>query len=319
MIFVDEEEIDDFDIKLLNQHTDASRCICGDKYIITEYNGIKRYVCDKCGIFINTQEDFNITEDTTIEYEEKRVKYGNKSGESYIRKMKDDIIRIMGVVINAYNLSDEIVNNTLNIYLDMRAKIILRGKPRRGFIAAILHSTVNIPSKSLSQLFGIDSKYISSGIKMYKRELKPYFKRSLKELVTNEFGYIMPSLPPEFSKEYGSIIIDFCIICYSYYIGINTTIRTKCLGIIKYIIEAKVLTMPLTTQKFLSSCDTTINKFYDLLIIYLFAIKPKDQEATIGFTNRREQLRDFLNHHDIPLIQIQLRGRFKKALQSYEF
>ena len=122
-----------------------------------------------------------------------------------------------------------------------------------------------------------------------------------------------------FYDTYKQIIVDFVKICYYYYIGYDTTIKTKCIGIIYYICQVKDVNMPQEFINYTGIGKNTLYKFFDKLVVYLHAKSVIGCKYPKNFDYRRKELNRFISSRGLKLIQIQLKGRFLKFLDNYEF
>ncbi len=316
---------DDDDIEIIKPikriyNTDRlDKCVCGETMQMQDANGTKQYICYFCGLITDTNEAFDIKSEEIVEFEEKRVQYGNKSGEEYMRKVREAIMIEIKKISKVIPISEEQIASAMKNYLTMRAERIPRAKPRIGLISACIQNEIKVPIEKLSAIFGIHQKYITEGIKTFNKELLPFDKVSIETIVLDFLNNTRKFFNSDFYDLYKQIIVDFVKICYYYYIGYDTTIKTKCVGIIYYICQVKDITMPTEFIEYTGTGKNTLYKFFDKLVVYLHAKSVAGCRYPQHFNFRREQLNRFIESRGLGLLQINLKGRFLKFLNNFEF
>lgn len=321
MLWADDD--DDYEITTLKQKAFIEErldiCVCGEQMQIIDNNGTKQYICYTCGQINYTEEAFDIKLEETIEFEEKRIEYGNKSGENYMRTVREEILLEIKKVSKIIPISEAQSNAAMKNFLIMRSNRIPRARPRKGLISACIINEIKVPIEKISAIFGISQKYITDGIKAFNKHLLPFDKVSIETLVLEFLNNVREFFDPSFYDNYKQIIVDFVKICYYYYIGYDTTIKTKCIGIIYYICQVKDITMPQEFINYTGIGKNTLYKFFDKLVVYLHAKSVAGCKYPQNFNYRRLELNRFIESRGLKLIQIQLKGRFLKFLDTYEF
>ena len=299
-------------------------CTCGYKKRLTEYNGIQRYICDGCGRFDDTRESFDAKINISPETEDEITTYGNKSGEGYIKKIKEDIMAEIQKVAKKYTISHEQMMSIMDKYMTIRTEKIPRAKPRIGLICACIYEETKIPQDQIIQIYGIPQKYLTEGIKLYMHELLPFNNISTESLLENMFISMKTCcLVPEAEKVVVSVrplICEMCKLCSIYYVAHNTTFKTKFAGVIWYLMESGKITLrPEELYRLLDISRNTILKFYDQFLIILHATGRIDGQFSKNFANRRLQLRAYLENRGIKIMPIKLVGKYKKFTNIYKF
>lgn len=320
-MFWDDDETDDIiipkKIDVLVQRKDI--CACGEQMQVLDNNGTKQYICYGCGQMINSDEAFDSKTDEPSELEERRAQYGTKSGEIYMKKVREDVMLEIKKVSKVIPMTEEQITVILKKYLTIRAERIPRAKPRIGLISACIQDEIRVPIEKLSAIFGIHQKYITEGMKTFNKELLPFDTVSIESLVRDFIRNVRTFFPESFWLDHEQNIIDFVKICYYYHIGYDTTIKTKSVGVIWYLHEINGAEIPQKFMDYTGIGKNTLYKFYDKLIVYLHAKSARSGKYPEHFFNRREQLRRFVSDRGIGLLQIEMKGRYAKFLDEYEF
>ncbi len=285
----------------------TDQCECGQIMRTLKENGVKKYICDHCGRYINTYETYeNCVETSSLE----TIKpvYGNKSGETYVKKIKEDLMNDLNKITRIYSITEEQILRIIKKFLIVRSEKIPRAKPRIGLICACVYNETKIPTEKLSEIFQIKHKHITEGIKTISREINPFNKVTISASVEEALMLIKTTLPeilPEVEKV-KNILVEIISLSIALYIGVNTTMRTKCGGILHYLIQAKKIPIKTTDVVLgLKLSKSTIDKFYDQLLIYLHAKARIDLKYQIPFAARREQLLAYFKHRNIEIIALQ--------------
>ncbi len=294
-------------------------CTCGEYMQILENNGAKQYVCNNCGRIINTTEAFDVKEDIIIDLEEKKARYGSKSGDMYMKKVKDEVMTEIKKVAKIYPMTETQISSILKKFLTIRSERIPRAKPRIGLISACIQDEIKLPTEMLSTIFSIPQKHITEGIKTFNKELLPFNTVSIENIIVDFLNLSKQYFNELFWINYTQLIIDLIKVCCGFYIGYDTTIKTKCVGTIWYICQAKKIKMPEEFIKSTKMGKNTLHKFYDQLIVFLHAKGRKDGLYQAHFENRSRELKRFMRDHDLELVNIELKGRYLKFLDLYDF
>ena len=290
---------------------------CEKKMTIMLENGIQQYICDKCGKIIKTQENNEISEELN-NLDIKIPEYGNKSDKKYKITIKNVLLSDISKVSEKYLITQEQIYKILGDFLMIRGKQIPRAKPRIGLICACIYEETKIPINQLSNIFSINQKYITYGIKTYARELLPFNDITIRGYVNIIFEQIkklnLNTSLIDRILSHQEIVYDLVEFSILFYIGDGITIKTKVAGIFLYIgIDEKTIITLLDIGK------NTIYKFYDLLIVYSNAKSRIDGLYAENFKNRYNQLNEYLKFRKIEIIKFPESGRFLKYKKKYIF
>lgn len=315
MNWLDDNDIDKFDY---HEYDDIFNDKCCDQTMqIVKENGLKRFICNICGRYIDTTETFNSDKQQTENLEFKKNIYGSKSGDMYLTKVKNDITNEIKLIRERYNLTDMEVLNILEDFMKIRQEFIPRAAPRKGIIGAIIHNKTNgrVKLDDIAKIFNIDRSFLTRGTTRYLKAIKPFENKK-------SFSYINEVLfnyPPEFSQ-YEQIYLELIALSNAFYICYGSSVETKCAGISWLLCMTGKINMNLTQLiEKLKAVKTTIHKFYDELMIYLHARCLKNGETTENFKNRRVQLIRYFESRKLQIPHFEVKGKYLKYQDIYEF
>lgn len=325
LMFIDETDIPlKVEKKKYNKIAITDICICGTKMRATKENGIRKYICDDCGRFITTRETFDNKIEDFTDLERTTPIYGNKSGELYFKKIKEDLKYEINKITLKFAISQEQIMNIMEKFLTIRAERIPRAKPRKGLICACIYEETKIPQEQLCIIYEIKQKYITDGVKMLAHEILPFNNISIESIIEDIYTNLKLQnanlIIEKILIENKYILIELCKISTIFYIGANTTIKTKFSGAVLYLNEAKKINIDFEIFiKLINISRNTVLKYYDQLILALHIIKRKDDQYNESIANRRTQLHEYLKYRNINIVDIHFRGKYMKYMKTYVF
>lgn len=279
---------------------------CKKQMNIRLENGIRTFACMECGKFFRSQDTFMVKTNSFDDIDKKVVPYGSRSGAFYKARMKEEVRQILLKTMETYNLSEAHIIKIMDHYFAIRDHRIPRANPRKGLILACVYKIARIPIEYLSKLYGIKQKYITEGLKAYRRDLTPYEDFSLTEMISNTYNRFKIAGMPEFEKT-EKIVHEIISLSIAFYVAIDTTIKTKVAGAIYFLIETGFYKLDMAkVNKALDIGITTVYKFYDQLIVALHS------DYNENIKHRREQLLDYFKHRGITIGDLQ-----KKRMAKY--
>jgi hypothetical protein len=270
--------------------------------------GIKTLICLTCGQYFVTQEGAE-TKSGTEDLDKKKVPYGDRSGAFYKAKMKEEIHTFLAKAINAFSLTEWQVMKIMDHYFAIRDHRIPRADPRKGLILACVHKITSIPMEYLGRLYGLEQRYITEGLKAYRRDLLPFEDFSLYKMVEVVFKRLELA---EYKKpfELKKTVHEIVKLSVDFHVAVNTTVKTKVAGALYLLSETGTELEIETISKALDIGTTTIYKFYDQFIVALF------EDFNENIKNRRDQLRLYLESRGIKIGEDFLKKRMDKYLRN---
>jgi len=323
MIFsedVDSDKIKDY-INGLDNSSEIQKfedICCGVKMFVEISNESKNYLCKICGKYIRFSSIDEISE-FNIGEENKNI-YGKKSGIKYEESIKNDILKSIDKAKKIDIICDKHKYKIIEIYMCLRGAYINRAQPRTGIILGCISKIAGISKEALSKEFQIGTKYITEGIKFITREIPSLQQNTQDDNIDIEYKKFKIDIYKDIFNDNKIIVRELIKLSDAYYIGNNTTIKTKIAAIFIYLSDVKYINI--TRTDIVKVCFTEINtiyKFYDYLVIYLNASSRIDKLFSENFLNRYIEMRKYFTSRDIPILKIEYKGRFQKYYTVYNF
>jgi transcription initiation factor TFIIIB Brf1 subunit/transcription initiation factor TFIIB len=321
--------------------TETDLCDCGGEFKDKELNGLIYKICKSCGCLVKTDEVVerisiskknitssggfpmvSITRKGTTVF--KRTYYSNFNNGRHKKKVINDTISY--IFENCKKKGIKIDPKIPIIALKYFSKInITRARIRKGVIAECIiqaykdcGKTCN--KKTVLDIMGIDSLYLSKGEKIVTRYIKPFNITDWDQKIKKDVFRMLNHMNM-YSVKRHLFALNLVRYCDQTYIAIHSGDRAKCMGAIFLICQMENRMSIREFSRKQSITNNTVLTFVDQVKITLWRKPEPDTKLYPDrFTRmamRRKNLRLIFTKHGYDIPPIINKGRFTKYFAQY--